>query len=101
MFETIPYEAKNSDSDAPGKTQNVYLYGLSYCGHCKEGQALLEEMGIPFKMTLIDTLDADIRRPALKRFRDMYGKHVPYPVLEVDGEYLFGFDPDAWKEHLK
>jgi glutaredoxin len=100
MFETIPYEAKNIEVDDQHVAHEIYLYGLSYCGHCQEGQAFLEELGVPFKMALIDTLEADVRRPALKRFRDIYGKHVPYPVLEVDGEYLFGFDREAWEQHL-
>ncbi|TVQ22065.1 MAG: glutaredoxin family protein [Spirochaetaceae bacterium] len=97
MFDSIPYTRHYADQH---DEHRVYLYGLSYCEHCEQGRQLLEEQGVAFDMTHLDTLAADVRRPVLKAFRDEYGEHVPYPVLEIDDEYLFGFNREVWLEKL-
>lgn len=95
MFSTIPYESSRSAS-ASGEPARVILYGLSFCGHCAEGRELLEELGVEFSSTYLDRLDPDVRRPVLARFRAVYGKPVIYPVLEIDGEFTFGYDKEIW-----
>jgi glutaredoxin len=79
---------------------DVYLYGLSFCESCREGRRLLEELGLAFRMTHLDQLEPDVRRPVLHELRAMYGKSVLYPVLEVDGEFTFGFEREAWTRAL-
>ncbi len=97
MFESIPYTHVNAEQRAEHR---VCLYGLSYCEHCEQGRQLLEEQGLAFDMTHLDTLAPDVRRPVLKAFRDEYGEHVPYPVLEIGDEYVFGFNREVWLEKL-
>lgn len=98
MFETIPYTRHNADQH---DERRVYLYGLSYCEHCENGRQLLNELVLPFESTHLDTLAPDVRRPVLKAFRDEYGEHVPYPVLEINDEYIFGFNREVWLEKLR
>ncbi len=99
MFETLPYAKSKQVPDRP-EVPPIYLYGLASCEHCKEGRDLLEEQRIPFEMVYLDTLDAEVRRPVLQEFRQRYGERVPYPVLEIDGEFIFGFDREQWLERL-
>lgn len=99
MFATIPYTSSRADPEAI-RAPRVYLYGLSFCDHCAHGQRLLEETGVDFSMTHLDTLEPGIRRPVLKRFRELYGKPVVYPVLEIDGEFTFGYNRELWSDLL-
>ena len=100
MFSTIPYERSPnaSPSDEPAR---VILYGLSFCDHCAQARSFLEERGVAFSHTHLDKLEPDVRRPVLARFRELYGKPVIYPVLEIDGEFTFGFNEDIWSGLLK
>ena len=43
MFNTVPYVKSRSadESDEPARTS--ILYGLSFCDHCAQGSAFLEE----------------------------------------------------------
>lgn len=99
MFTSVPYATSRGDP----KTQtdaDVYLYGLSFCEHCREGQKLLEESGIRFSMTYLDQLEPDVRRPILRSFREIYGERVIYPVLEINGQFTFGYDRESWSNLL-
>lgn len=78
----------------------VVLYGLSYCDHCHDGKRFLESTGIQFEFAFIDSHPAPVRAQATARFRRAYGKPLIYPILEVDGEYIFGFDETEWKTRL-
>lgn len=99
MFESIPYKLEGP-VPREGEEPRVYFYGLSFCSHCEEGLSLLEEKGVSFYMAYIDELQPEIRRPVLSALRKEYGKPVMYPVLEVDGEYIVGFNRDLWLERL-
>ncbi|HKJ86072.1 MAG TPA: glutaredoxin [Spirochaetia bacterium] len=99
MFSTIPYEYSRGDPEQA--SSDIYLYGLSFCDHCAEARTLLEELDVPFSMTYLDTLEPDVRRPVLRKFREMYGKSVIYPVLEVDGEFTFGYSREKWSDLLR
>ena len=100
MFERIPYVVSQGDSDTPAE-HDIYLYGLSFCDHCATGKEFLEESGVPFSMTHLDQLEPEVRRPVLKTFREMYGKPVIYPVLEIDGEFTFGYSREVWSDLLR
>jgi glutaredoxin len=78
----------------------VALYGLSFCDHCHEGKAFLESAGIEFEFAFIDLQPAPIRAQATARFRRVYGESLIYPILEVDGELIFGFDESEWRSRL-
>jgi glutaredoxin len=97
MFDTVPYEPSHDGPVAVAESR-VFFYGLSFCDHCAQGRKLLEESGIQFSWTHLDRLEPDVRRPVLRAFRDVYGKPVIYPVLEIDGEYTFGYNQAIWSD---
>ncbi|MFW5688681.1 MAG: glutaredoxin family protein, partial [Spirochaetota bacterium] len=89
MYSSIPYTYPEGAPD--DRPVDVYFYGLSFCDHCAEGRSLLEKLGVPFAMTYLDQLDPGVRRPVLQAFRKLHGERVLFPVLEVDGEFTFGY----------
>ena len=95
MFRTLPYARSRKAVDKPS-TPPIYLYGLTACAHCLAARRLLEEHELPFQMVYLDTLDPDVRRPAMQALRKEYGDRVLYPVLEIDGRFMFGFDREEW-----
>ena len=99
MFSDIPYVT--SSGEPADASAEVYFYGLSFCDHCTAGKQLLEEMNVPFAMVYLDQLEPAQRRPVLRAFRETYGKQVIYPVLEVNGNYTFGFNREVWSEILQ
>jgi len=100
MFSTIPYQTSRS-ADESGEPARIIVYGLSFCDHCAQGRAFLEDLGVDFSHTHLDRLEPEVRRPVLARFREIYGKPVIYPVLEIDGEFTFGFNEEVWSDLLK
>ena len=100
MFQTLPYARSRKAVDKPG-IPPMYLYGLTTCVHCLTARRLLEEYELPFHMVYLDTLDVEVRRPVMQALRAQYGSRVLYPVLEVDGDFMFGFDRDEWTELLE
>ena len=100
MFSEIPYTSSGDDPDAQEQIP-IYFYGLSFCDHCVEGRRLLEELGVPFRMTYLDQLEPDVRRPVMHELRTTYGQSVLYPVLEIDGEFTFGYSREKWSDLLR
>ncbi|MFP4112983.1 MAG: glutaredoxin family protein [Spirochaetota bacterium] len=99
MFPEIPYETVDTHQD-DGDERTIILYSLSFCHHCREARRLLEELHVSFRTTHLDLLDPEVRRPALRELREIHGDRVPYPVLEIDGSFTFGFDRDEWMRRL-
>ena len=96
MFAALTYLSPDGEPADPARA-HVIVYGLTYCSHCAQARELLKSLGVPFVMTYLDTLDPETRRPALHQLRTIYGRRVIYPVLEVDGELTFGYDPEVWR----
>jgi glutaredoxin len=90
-YETVP----GSDT---GK--EIVMYGLSFCDHCQAGKQFLEGSGVGFSYGFLDDSPPPIRAVAIARFTRAYGKKPIYPILEIDGELIFGFDPDVWRRSL-
>lgn len=80
---------------------SIVLYGLSFCDHCHEGKRFLESTGIQFEFAFLDLQPAPIRAQATARLRRAYGTSLIYPVLEVDGELIFGFNESEWRDRLR
>lgn len=102
MFETLPLTTQPAGAESiPAGTTDVILYGLSTCGHCARGRAMLDELGVSYRWTHLDLLEPAVRRPALAELRRIAGERVLYPVLEVGGTMLFGFIREDWLKALR
>ena len=90
------YEAATQaaeETDGQGG-QLVTVYSAAWCGVCKQAKAFLKQKGIPF-------VDKDIEKDpkaeselAMKaKARGLRPQGIP--VIDVAGELMMGFDPDA------
>jgi glutaredoxin len=73
--------------------QNITLYGLMSCAHCKELRELLMDRNIPFETIYIDLLTGDERSDTLRDLRRI-NPEVTFPTLVVGEKIIVGFKKD-------
>ncbi|NBC28988.1 MAG: hypothetical protein GVY29_03230 [Spirochaetes bacterium] len=83
-----------------GSPENVTVYGLFTCVPCKEAKEYLQELGLAFRYVILEHQKPELRRQLKKTFQDTLGSRPVYPVLEVNGEFTFGFKEEAWRTVL-
>ena len=67
--------------------RRVRVFGTSYCGYCRQAEALLEKQGIPFEKIDV-TNDAEARAELV---RIANGRQT-VPVIFVDGRAIGGYE---------
>lgn len=86
--------AQAAEGSAAESGNLVTLYTASWCGVCKKTKAFLRQKGIPF-------VEKDVEKdPGAEREMEIKaaakGLRVQgVPVVDVAGELMMGFDPDA------
>jgi glutaredoxin-like protein NrdH len=96
MYEDVRYK----DLDGPQWLDSVYVYGLSYCDHCKDAIRFLEDQGVGLRYVYLDRIRGEIRKRVADDLEARRGEQLIYPILEVDGKYYFGFEPAAWRDAI-
>ncbi|HEY3317852.1 MAG TPA: glutaredoxin family protein [Coriobacteriia bacterium] len=77
----------------------VKVYALSTCPYCKMTKQYLSENGVAFEHTDVDMLDGEERQKAIDTVKRLSGG-TSFPVVDVDGEVVVGFDKAKLKELL-
>lgn len=83
-----------------GSAEAVTVYGLLQCVPCKEAKEFLQESGLAFRYVILEHQKPDIRQELKRRFQEILGRRPVYPVLEVNGEFTFGFHIETWRTEL-
>jgi glutaredoxin len=89
--DVLPDTAGDEDG---GTSDQVIVYGTSWCGACKAARAHLKEAHIPFVEKDIEQEPAaaqELARKAKKAGLKLGG----VPVIDVLGQLMMGFDPGA------
>lgn len=87
-----------TDIEGSSTGQRLVLYGLLQCEPCREAKEYLAGRGIAYRSITVDWQLPENRVALKKRFEAAYGRRPIYPVLEIDGDLHFGFDPAAWDD---
>lgn len=69
----------------------VHLYALSTCPYCRMTKKYLDEHEVAFEMTEVDTLQGDAKEAAIAEVVRLSGGKS-FPVLDVDGQVVVGFN---------
>ena len=75
------------------------VFALSTCPYCKMARKFLEENGVPFDVVEVDQLTGSLREEAVAEVKRLSGG-TSFPVIEVDGEVIVGFNKPRMKELL-
>lgn len=79
--------------------QDVKIYTLSTCGHCKMTKKLLSECNIEYDFVDVDLLEGDERRAILEDVKKLNPK-CSFPTIKIGDKVIVGFKEDEIKEAL-
>ena len=78
---------------------NVKMYSLSTCGHCKATKRLLDECSVRYDFTDVDLLEGDERAAILDDVRKL-NPRCSFPTIIIGGKVIVGFKENEIKEAL-
>jgi glutaredoxin-like protein NrdH len=78
---------------------NVKLYALSTCGHCKDTKAFLAQCGVNYDCIDVDKLDEAERKEVLEEMRKI-SKDCAFPTLLIGDKVVVGFRKEEIKQLL-
>ncbi|TYT75322.1 glutaredoxin family protein [Desulfobotulus mexicanus] len=81
------------------KPDNVTLYSLSTCSHCKSTKQLLSECSVAYSFTDVDTLDQEERALILKELREL-NPRCSFPTVVINDKVIVGFRENEIREAL-
>ena len=70
--------------------QNVKLYSLSTCSHCRATKRLLDECTVQYEFTDVDLLDGDERATILADIRDV-NPRCSFPTIIIGKTVIVGY----------
>lgn len=73
---------------------DVFLYALSTCVHCKKAKEYLEEKGVNYDVCYVDRLAGKEREDAISAVK----KHNPalsFPTIVIGDDVIVGFNENA------
>lgn len=92
-------EYYNSGGLVMSRQENVKLYSLSTCSHCRATKRFLDEQGIEYSFTDVDLLFGDERSKILDEVRK-YNPACSFPTLLVGERIIVGFKEDEIRKAL-
>jgi glutaredoxin len=69
----------------------VHLYALSTCPYCRMTKKFLDEHEIAYELTEVDLLQGEEKDAAVEEVVRLSGGKS-FPVLDVDGQVVVGFN---------
>jgi len=79
--------------------ENVKLYTLSTCSHCKAVKRFLDQWGIGYSYTDVDLLYGDERTATLDDVRK-YNPACSFPTILIGDKVIVGFREDEIRKAL-
>jgi glutaredoxin-like protein NrdH len=81
------------------ENNNVMLYALSTCVHCKNTKQFLDECGTSYEYVYVDQLQGDERKRVVEEVKKL-NPSLSFPTLLIDGKVIVGFKKEEIKELL-
>jgi len=78
---------------------NVKMYSLSTCGHCKATKRLLDECSVQYDFTDVDLLEGDERAAILEDVRK-FNPRCSFPTIIIGDRIIVGYKENEIKEAL-
>ena len=75
--------------------KKITVYTLPHCGHCKALKAFLSRKNIEF-----NDINVDENNEAAEEIIARTGQNE-FPVIDIDGELVIGFDEKEMEEKIK
>lgn len=79
--------------------ENVKIYTLSTCSHCKATKKFLEDCKIQYEFTDVDILKGEERKAILEDIKKI-NPRCSFPTIIIGEKVIVGFKEDEIKEAL-
>ena len=79
--------------------QNVQLFTLSTCGHCKSTKKFLDKFSVTYDFIDVDLLDRDQRKEILEDIKKL-NPRMSFPTIVIGDRVIVGFKENEIKEAL-
>ena len=80
--------------------ENVKLYTLSTCSHCRAAKKFLDECRVEYSFTDVDLLSGEERKAILDDVRK-YNPACSFPTILIGDKVIVGFREDEIRKALK
>ncbi len=80
--------------------QDIKLYALSTCVHCKRAKEFLDELGVQYDATYVDRLAGEEREQALADVKK-FNPALSFPTLVVGEQCIVGFKKSEIEKALQ
>lgn len=81
-------------------SDDVKVYALSTCIHCRNAKKYLDECGVKYECVHVDLLSGEERQKAVDEIKG-YNPAVSFPTLVIKDKVVVGFQKDKIDEALK
>ena len=78
---------------------NVKMYSLSTCGHCKSTKRLMDECSVQYEFTDVDLLEGHERAAILEDVRKL-NPRCSFPTIIIGDKIIVGYKENEIKEAL-
>lgn len=78
---------------------DVKIYTLSTCGHCKMTKKLLSDCDVEYDSVDVDKLEGEERQAILEDVRKLNPK-CSFPTIKIGDRVIVGYKEDEIKEAL-
>ncbi|MBW1814306.1 MAG: glutaredoxin family protein [Deltaproteobacteria bacterium] len=79
--------------------QNVQIFTLSTCGHCKSTKKFLEKYSVNYDCVDVDLLDRDQQKEILENIKILNPK-LSFPTIVIGDKVIVGYKENEIKEAL-
>ncbi|WP_027185774.1 glutaredoxin family protein [Desulfovibrio inopinatus] len=73
--------------------QDVKVYALSTCIHCKNAKSFLDEKKVDYDCVFVDTLKGDDRKSVIEEIKKV-NPALSFPTMIIGGTVVIGFNKD-------
>ena len=80
-------------------TENVKIYSLSTCSHCKATKRLLSQCEVKYEFTDVDLLSTEERNAILEDIRS-YNPECSFPTIIIGAKVIVGYNEAEIKKAL-
>ncbi len=84
-------------SNTATPTNNVTIYGAVWCGWCPVAKKYFDKLGISYKYHDVEE-EEDVAKELMEK---LGGPIQGVPVIEVNGELIYGYDVEKINGALK
>ena len=78
---------------------NIWIYSLSTCSHCKAIKRLLGECKVEYKFTDVDLLNMDARKAILEDIK-RFNPECSFPTIIIGDKVIVGYKESEIMEAL-